>query len=86
MTAVLQVFLDCTDGGCHAEYLREELTFADYVRDRADADVHVLVTRAETGAGGPVVVAAPKRLARRSISAFRQLQSDFETRVELGVE
>lgn len=52
VTAVLRVFLDCSDRGCHAEYLREEVKFADYVRDRSDADVHVLVTRAETGAGG----------------------------------
>lgn len=51
-TAVLRVFLDCNDGGCHEEYLREEVKLADYVRDRSDADVHVLVTRALTGAGG----------------------------------
>ena len=52
VTAIVRVFLDCTDGGCHEEFLREEVRLADYVRDRADADVHVLVTRAETGAGG----------------------------------
>jgi hypothetical protein len=52
VTAVVRVFLDCTDGGCHEEFLREEVRLADYVRDRADADVHVLVTRAATGAGG----------------------------------
>ena len=52
VTAVIRVFLDCNDGGCHEEYLREEVRLADYVRDRSDADVHVLVTRAETGAGG----------------------------------
>jgi hypothetical protein len=46
------VFLDCSDGGCHDDYLREEVEIADYVRDRTDADVHVLVTRAETGARG----------------------------------
>jgi hypothetical protein len=51
-TAVIRVFLDCNDGGCHEEYLREEVRLADYVRDRSDADVHVLVTRAQTGAGG----------------------------------
>jgi hypothetical protein len=51
MTAVLRVFLDCSSG-CHDEFLREEVELAEYVRDRADADVHVLVTRAETSAGG----------------------------------
>jgi hypothetical protein len=52
VAAVLRVFLDCNDGGCFADYLREEVKLADYVRDRSDADVHVLVTRAQTGAGG----------------------------------
>lgn len=52
VTAVLRVFLDCNDDGCHADYLRQEVELADYVRDRTDADVHVLVTSAETGAGG----------------------------------
>lgn len=52
VTAILRVFLDCTTTFCHEEYLREEVEIAQYVRDRADADVHVLVTEAETAAGG----------------------------------
>jgi hypothetical protein len=52
VTAMLRVFLDCSSTFCHEAYLREEVELAAYVRDRADADVHVLVTRAETGAGG----------------------------------
>ena len=52
VTAVLRVFLDCSSGNCHEAYLREEVELADYVRDRADADVHVLVTEAQTSAGG----------------------------------
>ena len=52
VTGVLRVFLDCSSGGCHEDYLREEVELAQYVRDRTDADVHVLVTTAETGAGG----------------------------------
>lgn len=52
VAAVLRVFLDCSDRGCYADFLRQEVRLADYVRDRADADVHVLVTRARTGAGG----------------------------------
>lgn len=45
-----RVLLDC--GGCFASYLREEVDFVDYVRDRTQADIHVLITRAGTGAGG----------------------------------
>jgi hypothetical protein len=49
---MLRVFLDCSSTFCHEDYLREEVELADYVRDRADADVHVLVTQADTAAGG----------------------------------
>lgn len=46
-----KVFLDCASN-CFQDYLRTEITFVDYVRDRADSDVHLLVTTQETGAGG----------------------------------
>ena len=46
----LRVFLDC--GSCDFDYLRREVDFVDYVRDRKDADVHILVTTQGTGAGG----------------------------------
>jgi hypothetical protein len=46
----LQVFLDCSD--CFADYLREETGFVDFVRDRATADVHVIITNTSTGSGG----------------------------------
>ena len=49
-TPRLKVFLDCT--GCYADFLRTEVAFVDYVRDRTEADVHLLITRAETGSGG----------------------------------
>ncbi len=46
----LRVFLDC--GRCDRDYLRQEITFVNYVRDRKDAQVHVLVTGEGTGGGG----------------------------------
>ena len=52
VAAILRVFLDCSSGFCHEEYLREEVELAEYVRDRTDADVHVLVTAVENSAGG----------------------------------
>jgi hypothetical protein len=42
--------LDCQD--CYADYLRSEIEFVDYVRDPAEAAVHVIITRAQTGGGG----------------------------------
>jgi hypothetical protein len=46
----VKVFLDCES--CFPDFLRAEVTFVDYVRDRGEADVHVLTTSAETGGGG----------------------------------
>lgn len=44
------IFVDC--GYCDGAHLREELTFINFVRDRKQADVHILVTRQTTGSGG----------------------------------
>jgi hypothetical protein len=46
----VRVFLDCTQ--CFQDFLRTDVTFVDYVRDRSEADVHVLITSTETGGGG----------------------------------
>jgi len=46
----LRVFLDCWE--CETEYLRQNLLFVDYVRDRLAADLHVMVTTQSTGSGG----------------------------------
>ncbi len=40
----LLVFLDCDRRTCDQDYLRREITFINYVRDRQDAQVQVLVT------------------------------------------
>lgn len=45
-----RVFLDCR--ACDTDYIRTEITFVNYVRDRKEADVHVLVTVQRTGSGG----------------------------------
>lgn len=50
-SAPLRVFLDC-QSGCDDAFIRTELTWVDYVRDRGDADLHVLVTSQATGSGG----------------------------------
>lgn len=47
---MVRVFLDCDQ--CDRNFLRQEVTFIDYVRNRQDADVHVLVTVQQTGGGG----------------------------------
>jgi hypothetical protein len=47
---LLRIYLDCDR--CDGEYMRQEIAFVDYMRDRTDADVHVLVTTDSTGGGG----------------------------------
>lgn len=45
-----KVFLDGTR--LDIDYIRTEITFVNYVRDRKEADVHVLITQQRTGGGG----------------------------------
>lgn len=49
--AAVGVYLDCRDD-CDHEFIRTEITFVDWVRERAVADVHVLLTAQAAGAGG----------------------------------
>lgn len=46
----LKVYLDCNE--CFQTFLRDEIDIVEYVRDPAEADVHVIVTSSETGSGG----------------------------------
>lgn len=48
-----RVFLDCRQ--CDELFLRREIPFVDYVRDRQVADVHLLITEQRTGSGGSVL-------------------------------
>ena len=55
--APVRVFIDCQSVSCDYEYFRTEIAFVDHVRDRKDADVHVLITGQTTGSGGQEVLA-----------------------------
>ena len=48
--AQMRVFLDCDD--CYSDFLQSEIEFVNYVRDRTEAEVHLLITRAQTASGG----------------------------------
>ncbi len=45
-----KVFIDCSL--CDQDYIRTEIPFVNYVRDRKQAHVHVLITQMYTGSGG----------------------------------
>ncbi|MEE9553819.1 MAG: hypothetical protein V3W18_05925 [candidate division Zixibacteria bacterium] len=44
------VYIDCS--GCDRDYLRTEIPFVNFVRDRRQADIHILVSDQRTGGGG----------------------------------
>lgn len=52
--SLLRVFVDCPNyvPGCELDFLRTEITWVDYVRDREAADIHALGTALNTGGGG----------------------------------
>ncbi len=47
----IRVFLDCFFCRRNLDHFRREIPFVNYVRDRQDADVHILGTRQSAGAG-----------------------------------
>jgi len=47
----IAVYIDCRSG-CDGEFIRTEITYVNWVRDREVADVHLLITNQGAGAGG----------------------------------
>ena len=47
----LNVFLDC-ERSCDFDYIRREIPYINYIRDRVGSDVHLLVTRRRTASSG----------------------------------
>ncbi len=64
----LRVFLDCEVTGCDPNYFRTEIPFVDYVRDRQDAQLHILATSETTGGGGEAYVL--DFIGKRDLSAL----------------
>jgi hypothetical protein len=48
----LGIYLDCKGLACDYEFLRTDITFVTHLRDRHDADVHILITAQPTAEGG----------------------------------
>jgi len=47
----VRLYIDCSYA-CDEAFLKREISYVDYMRDRRDADVHLLVTTRQTGSGG----------------------------------
>jgi hypothetical protein len=80
------VFLDCQTRSCDSTHIRNEVRFVNWMRDRTDADVFVLVTSEATGGGGSsflVTMAGRSRFAGDSVDirfATDQNSTDAERR------
>lgn len=73
----LRVFLDCNAFFCDLDYFVEEIPWVAFVRDRQDADIHVLGTRQQTGAGGSAYL-----FELRGRGAFEGERLTVETRTD----
>ena len=51
-TETLKVFFDCQSYGCDFDYVRTELKWVDFVRDRTDANIHILISSQDINGGG----------------------------------
>ena len=49
-----RIFFDCQGSRCDEDYYRTEIPWVSWVRDRQDADAHMIMTSETTGAGGRV--------------------------------
>lgn len=45
-----KIFIDCHR--CDIDYIRTEINFVNYVYDRKNADIHIMITDQNTGSGG----------------------------------
>lgn len=48
----LKVFFDCQSYGCDFDYIRTEIKWVDFVRDRTDANIHILTSSQSIDGGG----------------------------------
>ncbi|HUQ21267.1 MAG TPA: hypothetical protein VM099_16765 [Gemmatimonadaceae bacterium] len=66
----LRIYVDCQSGsGCDLDYFKSEIGFVDYMRDRADAFVHLLITSQPNGGGG--VSYTLNFIGQRSLTGMR---------------
>ncbi|MBI1876489.1 MAG: hypothetical protein HYS05_21720 [Acidobacteria bacterium] len=81
----LRVFIDCVNVRCDLDYFRKELSFVDYVRDRREADVHILITSEPTGSGGRDItfrfIGAAQEQTLRRVTAVDATEDQVRQRV-----
>ena len=85
----LRVFLDCERFICDLDHLRREVEFINYVRNREDAQVHVLVTFERTGGGGAEYtfnfIGLAEHQARDDTLRYVSSQNDTDDETRTGI-
>ena len=67
--SALRAYLDCQEMGCDRDFLVTEMQWVNWMRERLDADFHMLVTSEATGSGGrryTVVAIGQKQFAGKA--------------------
>ena len=90
----VDVYLDCAS--CDSEHVRREVTFVNWVRDREDANVHLLVTTRSAAAGREYTLyfiglgrfqslADTLRFVSSNTDTFSERRTQLGRRIELGL-
>ncbi|HEV8283755.1 MAG TPA: hypothetical protein VGQ09_05575 [Chitinophagaceae bacterium] len=48
----IKLYIDCSNIDCDFDFIRQQIPIADFVRDRKESDVHVLIINQQAGSGG----------------------------------
>lgn len=82
----LRLFLDCQR--CNFDHFRREVPYVSYVRDREDAQLHVLVTTRSTGGGGTeytfAFIGLGESEGHEATLVWRSSQGDTQDEIRAG--
>lgn len=80
----INLFLDCSS--CDIDYIKNEIVFVNYMRDIADADLHLLITTAQAGSMGVEFILSFKGLKGFSGTQFqlKYVASLYETEANIN--
>ena len=83
------VFFDCSGGRCDSRYYRTEITWVNWVNDKEDANVHLIMTSQTTGAGGREYVfdflGVGEQTSYRDQHRYRSLPTDTDRETLDGI-
>ena len=64
----IDVYLDCERRTCDFDYIRREIRYVNYVRERTEAHIHLLVTTERTGLVRKIEEGLVRYISRTSIA------------------